>query len=111
MSEVISSADATDIWVLTDTTDPKVAQIRPYGALEKIGPDKLGDLMRQFTESMGQALGRVQRIGKEWSLDEVTVTVSVNGEVGIALVGKAGAEGGIELTFRRSDSSRQPSGR
>lgn len=104
MPDPAAPTSPADIWIVTDVTDPKVADIRPYGALEKISPDKLGGLLKQFTASMAEALKKVQQIGTDWSLDEVTVTVSVNGEVGIALVGKVGAEGGIELTFRRAAS-------
>jgi hypothetical protein len=94
--------DATaDIWVLTEGTAGTGDEIQPYGGLEKIDPAKLGALLTKFTGSMNEVLAKVEARLSDWSLDEVTFTASLNAELGLVLVGKAGVEGGIELTYRR----------
>ena len=98
----MAAVETDDMWIVTDVTGADGGDVREFGALEKINPEKLGELLSQFTTKMGHALGKVQKIGQDWKLDEVTVSVSINGEIGIALVGKTGAEGGIQLTFRRA---------
>ena len=93
--------ETEDLWVVTDVTGVEGSDVREFGGLEKISPEKLGELLTQFTAKMGHALGQVQKLGQDWKLEEVCVSVSINGEIGIALVGKTGAEGGLQLTFRR----------
>jgi hypothetical protein len=91
-----------DIWVLTEVTMEEVSpEIRQYGALNKISPEKLAELLNRFVVLMGKTLGQVQQFSEEWDLEEITVSLALSGEVGLTLIAKAGAEGGIELTFRR----------
>ena len=89
------------IWVLTDGAARTDDETQPYGGLEKIDPARLSALLTTFTGSMSKALSKVEASLSDWTLDEVTFTASLNAELGLVLVGKAGVEGGIELTYRR----------
>jgi hypothetical protein len=91
-----------DIWVLTQVAPGEgTAEVRQYGALDKISPEKLGGLLNQFIGSMGKTLKRVDQLSENWMLDEVTVSVALSGELGLTLIAKVGAEGGMDLTFRK----------
>ncbi len=76
----------------------------------KVGVEKVEAEMSKFLRIVGGLLSRAQKqlpSDSRLTLDEIELSVEVNGEGEVKLLGtggKAGTKGGITLKFKRNDS-------
>ncbi len=70
--------------------------------------DKLKREMTDFLQVVGELFSEAERRNSGMQLDEIELSVKINGEGQVSLFGiagsKAGGEGGITLKFKRKDS-------
>ena len=59
--------------------------------------------LASFVETINEVLSNIPRITEPFKLDEIELTVEINGEGNIQLIGglKVGASGGITLKMKR----------
>lgn len=111
------------IWIITDTTPTgdrgNHGVPNPYELIQTPQGDrpgipvpvaKLEQGMADFLETMGRVLHQAQAKANEiggMELDEVAISVEVNGEGQLSLLGsgtKVGGSAALTLTFKRSES-------
>ncbi|MBD0269286.1 MAG: hypothetical protein ICV77_13470 [Cyanobacteria bacterium Co-bin8] len=112
------------IWVVTDDVpestrsggnlrnpySPDTPPVAVPRSSVPVSAARLEESMADFMQAMGRVLKQAQaRAGELGSLelDEVTLSVEVNGEGQLSLLGsgaKAGASGGITLHFKKASS-------
>lgn len=125
----MSEENVESIWVIVDETPPATKEDgaksgtspgNPYGTRSviaavtekavKVSSQKLEAEMSNFLQVVGRLFNRAQKQVNQESglkLDEIELTVEINGEGEVKLLGtggKAGTKGGITLRFKRTDS-------
>jgi hypothetical protein len=91
----------SEIYVLIDAPEAR-SDVLQYGSALKFDVQKLGDALEQFTSNISQAIARCKNLAPDLQLDAVEVEAKLTAEFGLALVSKAGIEGGIRFTFKRT---------
>jgi hypothetical protein len=116
------------IWIITDETpevslpegardgtrdtgvrigQPKTPQV-PGVRRVPVPLEKLKREMTDFLQVVGELFSEAERRNSGMQLDEIELSVKINGEGEVSLFGiagtKAGGEGGITLKFKRKDS-------
>jgi hypothetical protein len=68
-----------------------------------LGTTRLKENLKTFMDSISEVLSGVPKATGGFTLDEIEVTVEVNGEGSLQLIGgmKVGASGGITLRLKR----------
>jgi hypothetical protein len=90
-----------------DIMAPDDEETRAFGDFFRKGQVStkiLGDNLQKFVAGLGAALANIPQALPQHRLDEIEVSVSISAEGGVSLLGtggKAGAEGGLKLTFKR----------
>ena len=70
----------------------------PAPTVHEVPTDKIKAALGTLTTGISTFLTDVRAVG-DFKLKQVTVTVEINAEGKVFLVGKAGAKGGVTLTF------------
>lgn len=116
------------IWIITDETpeapfldgsrdgtrdigtkigQPKVPQVSGVRRVP-VPLEKLKREMTDFLQVVGELFSEAERRNSGMQLEEIELSVKINGEGQVSLLGiggtKAGGEGGITLKFKRKDS-------
>jgi len=120
----MSAADNETIWIITtETIQPeedngsksggswqKPSAITPVTKTTKVSVQKVEAELSKFLQVVGGLLSRAQKQVPSDSglrLDEIELSVEVNGEGEVKFLGtggKVGSKGGITLKFKRADS-------
>jgi hypothetical protein len=93
-----------ELWILVDEEGRPEAELARYWGRKRFSAEALGDKLQEFTATLSRALSKIQQIGSGFELSEVSVDARLSADFGFELIAKAGVEGGITLTFKRSGS-------
>lgn len=119
----MTTEDAKGIWIVTDETDETVTGSRgmedigasyTYDSYEKyshsterrshVSAAELKQNVGEFLEVVEEAFDRAEQSQSKMQLDELELSVEINGEGKVSLLGtggKAGGKGAIKLKFKR----------
>lgn len=93
----------------TETTEEEIVVKKKQGEVvitrRKVKVNKLKGQMRDFMQAMSETLNEAENVNSKMQLDEVELSVEINGEGEISLLGigggKAGAKGAMTFKFKR----------
>lgn len=102
------SGDVGGLLGSTETTEEIVVKKRQGEVVitkRKVEVNKLKGEMRKFLQAMSETLDEAENVNSKMQLDEVELSIEINGEGQISLLGigggKAGGKGAMTFKFKR----------
>jgi hypothetical protein len=71
---------------------------------DEVPPDRLEDGLRRCTALAGRLVEKLQKVSADFHVETVTLKLTLDAEVGLAFVGEASIEAGIEVVIARVDA-------
>jgi hypothetical protein len=70
-------------------------------AVKEVAKNKIQSKFQEYVQLVDQMVTQLGQIGAGFSVDEITLHLAVDAEVGLAFVGSVDIEGAVDIVFKR----------